>query len=109
MGVRREWEVEVARLQEREKELQMVERLDTEILAYRVSQLVRLMEKKIELKKKLAEMNQPAALPGHLDLQAAYLSRDGPGLLLRPPDHHLDLALPGQLPVREAPETKMQL
>ena len=91
------------RLQEREKELELVERLDTEIRAYRdqgkVGQLVRLKEKKMELKKKLAEMKQPAALPGHLGLQAAHLSRDGPGLLLQPPDHLLGLALPGQLPV----------
>ena len=27
---------------------------------------------------------QPAALPGHLGLQAAHLGRDGPGLLLQP-------------------------
>ena len=27
---------------------------------------------------------KPAALPGHLGLQAAHLDRDGPGLLLQP-------------------------
>ena len=57
-GVRREGEGEVERLQEREKELEMVERLDAEIRVYRdqgkVGQLVTLKEKKIELKKKLA-------------------------------------------------------
>ena len=45
---------------------------------------MRLKEKNIELKKKLAKMKQPAALPGHLGLQAAHLGRDGPGLLLQP-------------------------
>ena len=38
----------------------------------------------MELEMKLAEMKQPAALPGHLGLQAAHLGRDGPGLLLQP-------------------------
>ena len=38
----------------------------------------------MELEKKLAEMKQLAALPGHLGLQAAHLGRDGPGLLLQP-------------------------
>ena len=42
----------------------------------KVDQLVRLKEKKIELKKKLAKMKQPAPLPGHLGLQAAHLNRD---------------------------------
>ena len=59
-----------------------------EIWAYRDqcedSQFLRLMEEKMELEKKLAEMKQPAALPGHLGLQAAHLGRDGPGLLLQP-------------------------
>ena len=99
-GVRRVGEGESERLQEREKELEMVERLDTEILAYRDQgedgQLLRLKEEKMELEKELAKMKQPAALPGHLSLQAAHL---GPDLLLQPPDHLLGLALPGQLPV----------
>ena len=38
----------------------------------------------MELEKKLAKMKQPAALPGHLGLQAAHIGRDGPGLLLQP-------------------------
>ena len=64
--MRREGDEEVARLQEREKELEIVEgrveRLDTEIQAYRDQgkdgQLVRLKEEKVELEKKLAEMKQ---------------------------------------------------
>ena len=47
-------------------------------------QLLRLKEEKMELEKKLAQMKHLAALPGHLDLQAAHLGRDGPGLLLQP-------------------------
>ena len=50
----------------------------------RNGQLLRLKEEKMELEKKLAVMKQPAALPGHLGLQAAHLGRDGPGLLLQP-------------------------
>ena len=38
----------------------------------------------MELAKKLAEMKQPVAQPGHLSLQAAHLDRDGPDLLLQP-------------------------
>ena len=72
--MRRAGEVEVERLQEREKGLEMVEMLDTEIWAHRDQckdgQLLRLKEEKIELEKKLAKMKQPAALPGHLGLQA---------------------------------------
>ena len=87
-GMRRVGEGEVERLQEREKGLEMVERLDTEIRAYRDQcedgQLLRLKEEKMELEKKLAVMKQLAALPGHLGLQAAHLGRDGPGLLLQP-------------------------
>ena len=86
--MRRVGEGEVERLQEREKGLEMVERLDTEIRAYRDQcedgQLLRLKEEKMELEKKLAEMKQLAALPGHLGLQAAHLGRDGLGLLLQP-------------------------
>jgi hypothetical protein len=40
--------------------------------------------KNMELAKKLAGMKQPAALPGHLRLQAAHRGRDGPDLLLQP-------------------------
>ena len=62
--------------------------VDTEIWVYRDQwedgQLLRLKEEKMELEKKLAEMKQLAALPGHLGLQAAHLGRDGPGLLLQP-------------------------
>ena len=62
--------------------------LDTEIWAYRDQcedcQLLRLKEEKMELEKKLSKMKQPAALPGHLGLQAAHLGRSGPGLLLQP-------------------------
>ena len=58
--MRRKGEGEEGRLQEREKELEMVEWLDTKILAYRdqekVDQLVRLREINIELKKKLAKI-----------------------------------------------------
>ena len=86
-GMRRVGEGEVERLQERDKGLEMVEMLDTEIWAHRDqcedSQLLRLKEEKMVLEKKLAEMKQPAALPGHLGLQAAHLCRDGPGLLLQ--------------------------
>ena len=87
-GMRRVGEGEVERLQERLKVLEMMERLDTDTPAYRDqcedSQLLRLKEEKMELEKKLAEMKQLAALPGHLGLQAAHLGRDGPGLLLQP-------------------------
>ena len=87
-GIRRVGEGEVERLQEREKGLEMMEMLDTEICVHRDQcedgQLLRLKEEKMELEKKLAEMKQPVALPGHLDLQAAHLGRDGHGLLLRP-------------------------
>ena len=38
----------------------------------------------MDLAKKLAEMKQPVALPGHLRLQAAHLNRDGPDLLFQP-------------------------
>ena len=66
----------------------MVERLDVEISAYKDQckdgQLLRLKEEKMELEKKLAEMKQPAPLPGHLGLQTAHLGRDGTGLLLQP-------------------------
>ena len=75
-GMRRVGEGEVERLQEREKGLEMVERLDVEISAYKDqckdSQLLRLKEDKMELEKKLAVMKQLAALPGHLGLQAAH-------------------------------------
>ena len=68
--MRRVGEGEVERLQEQEKGLVMVEMLDTDIWAHRDQcedgQLLRLKEEKMELEKKLAEMNQPAALPGHL-------------------------------------------
>ena len=51
--------------------------MDTEIWAYRDQcedgQLLRLKEEKMELGKKLSKMKQPAALPGHLGLQAAHL------------------------------------
>ena len=60
------------RLQEREKELEMVERLDTEIRAYRDQGKVG--------QKKLAKMKQPAAMPGHLGLQAAHFRRDDSAL-----------------------------
>ena len=86
--MRRVGEGEVERLQEREKGLEMVESLDTELWAYRDQcedcQLLRLKEEKMELEKKLSKMKQPAALPGHLGLQAAHLGRDGPSLLLQP-------------------------
>ena len=76
------------RLQEREKGLEMAERLDTENWAYRDQckdcQLLRLKEEKMVLEKKLSKMKQPAALPGHLGFQAAHLGRDGLGLLLQP-------------------------
>ena len=55
-GMRRVGEGEVERLQEREKGLEMVERLDTEIRAYRDQcedgQLLRLKEEKMELEKR---------------------------------------------------------
>ena len=57
-GVRRVEEGEVERLQEREMKLEMVERLDTEIRAYRDQGKVG--------QKKLAKMNQPSAMPGHI-------------------------------------------
>ena len=86
--MRRVGEGEVERLQGREKGLEMVEMLDTEIWAHRDQcedgQFLRLKEEKMELEKKLVEKKQPAALPGHLGLQAAHLCRDGPGLLLQP-------------------------
>ena len=87
-GMRRVGEGEVERLQEREKGLEMVERLDTEIWAYRDQcedcQLLRLKKEKMKLEKKLSKMKQPVALPGQLGLQAAHLGRDGLGLLLQP-------------------------
>ena len=72
-GIRRVGQGEVERLQEREKGLEMVERLDVEIWAY-----------KDQCKDGKDVMKQLAALPGHLGLQAAHLCRDGPGLLLQP-------------------------
>ena len=42
-------------------------------------QFLRLKEEQMELKKKLADMKQPAALPDHLGLRAAHLG----GVLLR--------------------------
>ena len=62
--MRRVGEGEVERLQEREKGLEMVERLDVEISAYKDQckddQLLRLKEEKMELEKKLAVMKQLA-------------------------------------------------
>ena len=61
-GMRSVGEGELERLQEPEKGLEMVERLDTEIWAYRDQGkdglLLRLKEEKMELEKKLAEMKQ---------------------------------------------------
>ena len=65
------------RLQEQEKELEMMERLDKEIWDYRdqgnVGQLIKLNEIKIELK--LDEMKQRAALPGTLASRLRILAR----------------------------------